>query len=307
MLCSSRLKVLLGVAALVAALNGRHAVVIGTAGAQPTLEASSSDLSHVTSKDGTLIGVECSGSGPTLLFVHGGVGDRTRWTAMVPLLSARFTVCAMDRRGRGASGDSAEYTLIKEAEDVAAVVDSRPGEVYVFGHSYGGVVALEAAFLTRRIARLMLYEPPVLDPVDENLAVAEQIEKMIEDGQSERALMTFQAEVVRQSPEELAAMRTRASWPSLVATMSALPRQLRALAGYRFDAGRMKAVTMPTLLLLGEDTPSPYAKQSIGALHESLPNARLVVLENQEHNAMEGGRDLLANSIIDFAIERSTR
>jgi pimeloyl-ACP methyl ester carboxylesterase len=63
----------------------------------------------------------------------------------------------------------------------------------------------------------------------------------------------------------------------------------------------MKSVTMPTLLLIGEDTASPYAKQSIGALRESLPTPTLVVLERQEHNAMEGGRDLLANVIVKFA------
>src|SRR6185369_15425982 len=62
-----------------------------------------SELLTVISKDGTRIAVECAGAGPTLLFVHGGVGDRTRWTPMFPLLSQKFTVCAMDRRGHGAS------------------------------------------------------------------------------------------------------------------------------------------------------------------------------------------------------------
>ena len=33
----------------------------------------------------------------------------------------------MDRRGRGASGDSPEDSLGKEAQDIAAVVESRPG------------------------------------------------------------------------------------------------------------------------------------------------------------------------------------
>lgn len=37
-------------------------------------------LVRVQSKDGTLIAVECEGSGPSLVIVHGGVGDRTRWT-----------------------------------------------------------------------------------------------------------------------------------------------------------------------------------------------------------------------------------
>jgi hypothetical protein len=58
---------------------------------------------------------------------------------------------------------------------------------------------------------------------------------------------------------------------------------------------------MPTLLLIGEATASPYAKQSISALRESLPNPTLLMLERQEHNAMEGGRDVLANAIIKFA------
>ena len=44
----------------------------------------------------------------------------------------------MDRRGHGASGDSPDYSLQKEAEDVAAVVDSRQGPVAVLGHSFGG-------------------------------------------------------------------------------------------------------------------------------------------------------------------------
>lgn len=59
---------------------------------------------RVPSSDGTPIAVEREGSGPTLLIVHGGLGDRTRWTPLFPLLSSHFTVCAMDRRG--ASGDS---------------------------------------------------------------------------------------------------------------------------------------------------------------------------------------------------------
>jgi Alpha/beta hydrolase family len=98
---------------------------------------------RVVSKDGTLVAVECAGAGPTLLIVHGGIGNRTRWTPMFPLLASHFTVCAMDRRGHGLSGDSPDYSLQKEAEDVASVVDSRPGAVFVLGHSYGGVAALE--------------------------------------------------------------------------------------------------------------------------------------------------------------------
>jgi len=220
---------------------------------------------------------------------------------MFPLLASKFTTCAMDRRGRGASGDSAEYSLAKEAEDIAAVVNSRPGPVLVFGHSYGGVAALEATFLTDRISKLMLYEPPLHEPVGNNLALASRIEELIKKGELEQAFIAFQTEIVKQSPEEIARMKARPTWVGLVATITVHPRQMRALSAYQFDASRMQSVEMPTLLLIGAETPSPSAKQSIAALRESLPNPTLAILDRQEHNAMDGGRELLANAIIKFA------
>jgi pimeloyl-ACP methyl ester carboxylesterase len=298
---SRRLWHVTGGAVVVALLSGHHSSLNAASGAQTPSAANRSELIAVTSKDGTRIGVECAGTGPTLLLVHGGVGDRTRWTPMFPLLASKFTACAMDRRGRGASGDSREYSLSKEAEDVAAVVNSRPGPVFVLGHSYGGVAALEATFLTDRIARLMLYEPPLHEPVGNNLAVATKVEALIKKGELEQAFIAFQTEIVKQSPEELARMKARPTWNGLVATIAVHPRQMRALSAYRFDANRMKSVRMPTLLLLGEETASPYAKQSIAALREWLPNPTLVVLERQEHNAMDGGREVLANAITKFA------
>lgn len=287
--------------ALLAGVISQSSWTVRGAGLPQAAVPTASVLGTVTSKDGTAIGVECAGQGPTLLFVHGGVGDRTRWTPMFPLLGHAFTTCAMDRRGRGASRDHAEYSLLKEAEDVAAVVDSRPGPVVLFGHSYGGVVALEAAFLTTRISRLVLYEPPLHEPVGNNLAVAARLDAMIAQGQLEQALVTFQTEIVKQSPEEIERMRARPNWPSLVASIAVHPRQMRALSAWRFDARRMRALTLPTLLLIGESTRSPHARASIDALEASLPAATRVVLPKQAHNAMDGGRDVLAAAILTFA------
>ncbi len=122
-----------------------------------------SQVSFVRSKDGTRIAVECLGKGPSLLIVHGGTGDRSRWKSLLPLFASDFTVCAMDRRGHGESEAGSSYSLRKEFEDVAAVVNSRPGPVFVLGHSIGGLSALEAAFLTNKISKLVLYEPPLQD------------------------------------------------------------------------------------------------------------------------------------------------
>jgi pimeloyl-ACP methyl ester carboxylesterase len=146
----------------------------------PNLRAESSTVT-VTSSDGTRIAVECEGTGPSLVLVHGGTGNRNRWKPLFPLLTPKFTVCAMDRPGHGESGDSPDYSLAKEAQDVAAVVESRPGQVYLLGHSLGGVTALEAAFLTTKISKLVLYEPPVQERNRE--AIAKRMEQLIAGAQ----------------------------------------------------------------------------------------------------------------------------
>lgn len=74
------------------------------------------------SADGTQTAFERTGSGPPLVFVAGGGGnDHTRWelAGVRPAFAEHFTVCAMDGRGLGQSGDAAEYALEREFEDVA--------------------------------------------------------------------------------------------------------------------------------------------------------------------------------------------
>jgi pimeloyl-ACP methyl ester carboxylesterase len=102
------------------------------------------------------------------------------------------------------------------------------------------------------------------------------------------------------SPSEVAAMKARPSWPALVASIDSQLRQIRALAGYRFDPKRIGRLTVPTLIVTGSKTSSPQLKLAINGLMQSLPNRRLVVFEGQEHNAMETVPEEFANTVIDF-------
>jgi pimeloyl-ACP methyl ester carboxylesterase len=257
-----------------------------------------SQVSFVSSKDGTRIAVECTGKGPSLLIVHGGTGDRRRWKPLLPLFASHFTVCAMDRRGHGESEAGSNYSLRKEFEDVAAVVKSRPGPVFALGHSIGGVCALEAAFLTNKISKLALYEPPLQDL--DHTAVVDRMEKMIHAGDREQALVTFLREIVMLSPEEIAAMKRQAAWPSRVSGIDIQIREIRALSKYRFDAKRMRTLAVPTLLLTGSKTASPQLKQAINSLKDTLPKRTLVVFEGQEHNAMDKIPQQFAETVTRF-------
>jgi pimeloyl-ACP methyl ester carboxylesterase len=95
-------------------------------------------MDTVQSKDGTLIAYGRSGKGPPLVLVYGTTADHTRWAPVLQPLEQRFTVIAIDRRGRGGSGDGAEYAIEREFEDVAAVADSLAEQVNLLGHSFWG-------------------------------------------------------------------------------------------------------------------------------------------------------------------------
>jgi pimeloyl-ACP methyl ester carboxylesterase len=107
-------------------------------------------MMSIASRDDTKIAYARSGDGPPLVLVHGTAADHSRWTSVLAALEQRFTVYAMDRRGRGASGDSADYAIAHEFDDVAALVDSIGEPVVLLGHSYGAI----SAHLRRHCARI---------------------------------------------------------------------------------------------------------------------------------------------------------
>jgi pimeloyl-ACP methyl ester carboxylesterase len=120
-------------------------------------------MQTVASADGTSIAFERGGSGADLVLVHGTAADRARWAAIRPQLEEHFTVTAVDRRGRGDSGDGRNYAAEREYDDIVAVVDALDPPVLLFGHSFGAICSLEAALRTDRLDGLILYEPPMFE------------------------------------------------------------------------------------------------------------------------------------------------
>src|SRR5215469_8607944 len=118
-------------------------------------------METITSKDGTMIAYQRSGTGPPLVLVHGATADHTRWVPVLPAFEQHFTVYALDRRGRGGSGDAEPYALEREFADIVALVNVIEEPVFLLGHSYGALCALEAARRTAHVRKLVLYEPPI--------------------------------------------------------------------------------------------------------------------------------------------------
>jgi pimeloyl-ACP methyl ester carboxylesterase len=257
-------------------------------------------METVTSTDGTPIAYARSGDGTPLVLVHGSTANHTRWASILPELERRYTVFAMDRRGRGGSGDAETYSLEQEYADVVAVVEAAGEGVNLLGHSFGALCAMEAALRLDNLRRLVLYEPPFsvggkpLYPPD----LPARYAAMLAEGEREKFLISFFSEVVGAPDEQIAALRADPSWQGRIESAHTALREM-ADGDYTFDPDRFRRLDVPTLLLLGENSDAIFA-EATRALDSALPDSRVVILEGQGHVAMTTAPDLFVREVIGF-------
>ena len=259
-------------------------------------------MQKVSSRDGTSVAFWRDGTGPALLLVHGATADHTTISRFIgPAFAERFSVYAMDRRGRGGSGDSAAYDLEREAEDIAAVIDSIGEPVNVFGHSYGGLCALEAALLTKNVQRLVLYEgvpwngeklyPP---------GFIDHCQALLDAGDVDGMLLAVFRDLVHMPPAELELLRShREAWAVRLGNARTLPREMNVESKYVFLPQRFAHMSTPTLLLVGGESPS-HELDNARMIAEALPNARVAILPGQQHIAVYTAPDLVVREVAQF-------
>jgi pimeloyl-ACP methyl ester carboxylesterase len=260
-------------------------------------------VNQTTSRDGTEIGYWTSGTGSPLVLVHGGAGDHARWDPLLAHREPHVTAHAMDRRGRGASGDNPDWSLKREHEDVAAVVDAvaetSSSKVAVYGHSGGGYCAFHAVMITPNIDKLALYEGWPL-PNPEVMAVSpevvERMESLLDEGDRETVVETLMRDIVKMSEDEITEYKNHPSWTDRVAAAHTLPRELRAFGEERFDPEEAGKIAVPTLLMAGTEGPD-WQVETVAA---SIPNAHVEVLEGQGHAADVVAPELTAERLLRF-------
>lgn len=252
-------------------------------------------METIQTRAGTTIAYDQSGSGPALVLVHGSLNDKSTWQFVRPALEERFTVYAVNRRGREGSDAMTRHSLEDEFEDVAAVVNAIGEPVHLLGHSFGALCALGATLRTDNVRSLILYEPPPPGPVADD-GMHTELRELMESGSTDDVVVTFLKKGPAMPDEQVAGLRQSPMWPTLVPFTQSLVEEIDAMARYKFDPAQFAHLNMPILLLFGDQSPLKL-REVMDALLSVLPEARFVELPDQGHIAQLTAPDLLAKEI----------
>jgi pimeloyl-ACP methyl ester carboxylesterase len=268
-------------------------------------------MSQVLSRDHTPIAYNRVGDGPSLIIVEGAlVAGRTNPTAiaLADALASRCTVYLYDRRGRGASGDTATYSVELELDDLDAVISEAGGEAFVFGVSAGAALALDAAARGSAITRLAVYGAPfIVDDSRPPVAADYQVrlEALLAANRRGEALELFFSEAIGIPEAAIAGMRNQPSWSWLESAAHTLAYDAALMgattSGQPLPMGRWSTVTAPTLVIDGGAS-GAFINAAADALAQNLDRAeRLTLLDQTQDYAAE----VMAPVLGDFFCEAS--
>jgi pimeloyl-ACP methyl ester carboxylesterase len=253
------------------------------------------------SADGTLIAYERRGSGPALVLVGGALCTAASDAPLAELLAPHFSVFTYDRRGRGASGDTAPYAVQREIEDLAAVIGAAGGHFAVHGTSSGAALALRAAAAGLPITRLSLYEPPFeTDPaaVQGNTEYVGRMTALLAQGRRGDALAAFLT--APGMPEEaVAGLRALPAWSDMEALAHTLAYDHEVMGDGMVPTALLASVTARVMVVDGGASPTGL-RDAARAVATALPHGRHRSLTGQTH---EVAPHVLAPTLVRFFAE----
>jgi pimeloyl-ACP methyl ester carboxylesterase len=245
---------------------------------------------------GARLFVQTQGSGPPLVFLHGGLDDfDTAFAAQRDAFAATHRVIGIDQRGHGHSPDDARpYDYREMAEDTAAVLEKLAlGPVDVVGHSDGADIALLLARDHPALVRRLVLASGNLraDYSAEELAqrqawTPEQVDAAI-GRMSAHLPPRFRAEHVAVAPDGAAHwdVLLHKSWRLWLTPVVIAPAEL-------------KRIEAPALVIAG-DHDFVSVDETI-ELWRGLPHAQLLILPDTAHATLSTQPEVVNRLVADF-------
>ncbi|MFC9915283.1 alpha/beta fold hydrolase [Streptomyces sp. NPDC127197] len=239
---------------------------------------------NTISRDGTPIVYQRIGQGPVVVLVSGAMSAGATVAPLAGPLSDRFGVVVYDRRGRGESGDTTPYTVEREIEDLAALIEAEGGDAALYGISSGGALALHAAASGLPVRQVAVYEVPfAMDEVAANgrAEYSERLTEALAQGRRGDAVELF-LRLTGLAEEMIQGARQSPLWSGMETIAPSLAYDDAVMGDGRVPRDRLAAITAPVLALAGGASPG-WMRQAARAVADAAPQGAYRVLEGQTH------------------------
>ncbi|MBO0780409.1 MAG: alpha/beta hydrolase [Ktedonobacteraceae bacterium] len=283
--------------------------------------AGETSLLTATATDGTSVRAQAQGAGQAILILHPGMDTGKSYDKVAPILAERYRVVRLHRRQyrldlktdplRGSP-----CTVAEEVDHVLAMVKAVGAPVFLFGHSSGATIALEALVASpQSFVGGMIYEPASVITSPDGLYLSEdRIERSGEVGaglkHARQALLKGRpgtaigifSQVVTNWPGFLAipAGILTALFPSYRKLIPCQVDDLEAMErlGVRLDA--YSRLDLP-VAMVGGDRSFYGVKKMVSAVAAVLPKVERITLNGQGHTCHLRDPQKLAEVIETFA------
>lgn len=267
-------------------------------------------VNSVKSADGTPIGYWSLGAGPGLIVVGGVLSSAASYRPLADHLAETFEVHLVDRRGRPGSGPQRPgHSIEDECDDLFAVIGAT-GAGMVFGHSFGGLVALETARRRPGLERVFVYEPGVPLRGQFNLGWLDSYQRLLARGDRRGAF----ACMVKHAGFAPRALQVMPVWYIRAVLRLAIRSQRWAtmeplleanLGEHRIQAAldtpspeRFATITSRAVLMGGTRSPNFVSRGLLTELAQVIPDAVVAVLPELGHLAPEEQPEKIAAAIV---------
>ncbi len=227
------------------------------------------------------------GTGEPVLFIHGLTWDHTLWDHQVAALRGRYRCIAVDLIGHGRTPDAEhDYTFFDLADYMAGLLDALNIEsAHIVGLSMGGMTAMPMALVhPGKVRSLALLDTDAQPEGAEKAAAYQQL--------ATAALTHGWAAIAEPVSQILFAqpfLSDPANRQAVIAKLSAnhppnTVRALRAVTGREDISGRIGAIRVPTVVIVGEMDIATTPDRA-EAMASAIPGATLVTIPGAGHHS----------------------
>lgn len=236
---------------------------------------------------------------PPIVLVHGTRFSAGQWSPQLAALQEDFLVAAVDLPGHG-TRSAQPWSLNAAAEIIASAVDSLGrGPALVVGHSLGGYASLEFARLFPEHLRGLVLAGASASTRGPWAAPYRWVAGLVPRVPADRLARWNDRSLRRLYPPGVVEATIRSGY-----AFHTLPAALGEVLG-RFDAGAMRHVTAPVLILNGEkDTVFRSGERAFARAH---PNARVELIPRARHLANFDDPDAFTDAVRRFARQLPVR